>query len=104
MNSSTLRGFVLCVAAMTLLVTARSNGQGRSWWNAGSGERLPALSAYPNASGALGVLNTSGAVDTKGHPFFEALGSNGRANRIGPASLGRCAGTAKIWETQSHSD
>jgi len=79
MNSSTLRGFVLCVAAMTLLVTARSNGQGRSWWNAGSGERLPALSAYPNASGALGVLNTSGAVDTKGHPFFEALGSNGRA-------------------------
>ena len=34
---------------------------------------------YPNAHGQLGILNTSGAVETKGHPFFEPIGGNGRA-------------------------
>ena len=79
MNSSTLYRVVLCGAAALLLVTARTHGEGRSWWNAGSGERMSALSEYANENGALGVLNTSGAVDTKGHPFFEPLGPNGRA-------------------------
>ena len=27
----------------------------------------------------LGVLNTTGAIETKGHPFFEPIGRNGRA-------------------------
>jgi hypothetical protein len=39
---------------------------------------LPAEALYSNASGALGVLNTAGTVDTRDHPFFAALGSNGR--------------------------
>jgi hypothetical protein len=34
---------------------------------------------YPNAHGQLGLPNASGLVDTKGHPFFEPIGTNGRA-------------------------
>src|SRR5215468_4021269 len=40
---------------------------------------MPAYAVYPNSWGEVGILNTSGAVDTKGHPFFEPIGSNGRA-------------------------
>jgi hypothetical protein len=34
---------------------------------------------FENAIGRLGVLNASGPIDTAGHPFFEAIGSNERA-------------------------
>ena len=34
---------------------------------------------FENALGRLGVLNVSGPIDTAGHPFFEAIGSNARA-------------------------
>jgi hypothetical protein len=34
---------------------------------------------YGDPSGQLRLLNTSGAVETNGHPFFTPLGSNGRA-------------------------
>jgi len=78
-SGTILRRVVVCVAVALVLVTARSNGQARSWWHAGSGERLPPVATYPNATGSLGVLNASGTVDTKGHPFFEPLGPNGRA-------------------------
>jgi hypothetical protein len=49
------------------------------WWFPGSGETLPAEVNYANSFGELGVLNLSGPVDTKGHAFFEPIGSNGRA-------------------------
>ena len=49
------------------------------WWEPGSGERMQAFTTYPNPAGHLGVLNGDGAVETAGHPFFEPLGSNGRA-------------------------
>ena len=49
------------------------------WWSPGEGTRLPAYVTYPNAWGEVGILNTAGAVDTKGHPFFEPIGQNGRA-------------------------
>jgi hypothetical protein len=48
------------------------------WWAPGDGRPLPAEAAYPNATGALGILNTAGTLDTRGHPFFEPLGTNGR--------------------------
>jgi hypothetical protein len=48
------------------------------WWEPGDERPLPAQVDYPNALGSFGLLNSSGEVDTKGHPFFEALGSNGR--------------------------
>jgi hypothetical protein len=40
---------------------------------------LPVEAYYENAAGELGILNTSGDVATRGHPFFTALGPNGRA-------------------------
>jgi hypothetical protein len=49
------------------------------WWSPGEGTPLPPLLTYPNAHGQIGILNSSGVVETKGHPFFEAIGSNGRA-------------------------
>src|SRR5688572_23333667 len=49
------------------------------WWEPGRGIALPSSKNYDNASGQLRLLNRSGDVETKGHPFFTALGSNGRA-------------------------
>ena len=37
----------------------------------GQGTPLPVYATYPNDQGELGVLNTSGSVETKGHPFFD---------------------------------
>ena len=49
------------------------------WWDASRGMPLPASKAFGDPSGQLRLLNTSGAVETNGHPFFTPLGSNGRA-------------------------
>jgi len=49
------------------------------WWEEGDGRPMNEFTMYPNRHGALGVLNTAGPVDTKNHPFFEPLGTNGRA-------------------------
>src|SRR3974390_2375031 len=49
------------------------------WWDAHRGMPLPASKTFGDPSGQLRLLNTSGAVETNGHPFFTPLGSNGRA-------------------------
>jgi hypothetical protein len=46
---------------------------------AGAGRILPAYTTFRNPAGTLGVLNTAGPIDTRSHPFFQPLGSNGRA-------------------------
>lgn len=51
----------------------------REWWAPGSGKPFPERLSYPNEYGQLGLVNTSGIVDTVGHPFFEPIGTNGRA-------------------------
>ncbi len=50
----------------------------RPWWTPGEDRPIPATIEYPNALGRSGLVNDSGVVVTDGHPFFEALGSNGR--------------------------
>jgi hypothetical protein len=40
---------------------------------------LPAESLQNDPSGAVGLINTAGPITTKGHPFFEPIGANGRA-------------------------
>lgn len=40
---------------------------------------LPEIDDYANEHGRFGLLNESGPVKTAGHPFFEPLGTNGRA-------------------------
>jgi hypothetical protein len=64
--------------ASSMRVEAQSQTAGR-WWAPGDGRTLPATADYENPDGTLGILNTAGAVDTKGHPFFEPIGTNGRA-------------------------
>src|SRR5690348_15044575 len=50
-----------------------------SWWAPGDVRTLPALATYADPFGEVGVLSASGPVPTRGHPFFEPLGQNGRA-------------------------
>jgi hypothetical protein len=49
------------------------------WLAAGAGSVLPALTRYQNAWGQIEVLNAGGAINTRGNPFFEPMGTNGRA-------------------------
>lgn len=49
------------------------------WWAPGEDRTWPEALDYPNANGTLRTLITGGPVQTRGHPFFEPLGSNGRA-------------------------
>ncbi|MBO9669505.1 MAG: hypothetical protein J7485_03205 [Sphingobium sp.] len=74
------------VATSTLKGQSADYGHGTNaaqespdWWAPGSGTELPAFAVYGNASGHVGVLNAGGPVETRGHPFFEPIGSNGRA-------------------------
>jgi cytochrome c551/c552 len=54
-------------------------GPSRLWWDAGADTLLPWEEDYENPGGQVGIRNTSGAVHTGGHAFFQALGANGRA-------------------------
>ena len=49
------------------------------WIEAGKGGVFPAEINIANVHGRLGILNSAGEINMKGHPFFEPLGSNGRA-------------------------
>src|SRR5690242_15204483 len=59
--------------------SGRSYGPGQIWWDAGHHGILPWEETYDNPDGQLSILNKTGAIHTDDHPFFEALGSNGRA-------------------------
>jgi hypothetical protein len=61
------------------VVLAAASGPSTSWWAPGQGTPLPAFTTYDDDRGQLGVLNVSGQLETKGHPFFEPIGTNGRA-------------------------
>ncbi|HET6564935.1 MAG TPA: hypothetical protein VFG52_05935, partial [Xanthomonadales bacterium] len=54
-------------------------GGERRWWSPGEGTPLAAFTPYPNSLGLFGLVNVDGPVVTAGHPFFEPIGSNGRA-------------------------
>jgi hypothetical protein len=69
-----LRRRAVAVAALALA----GNAAAGEWWAPGDGRPLGNEAYYENAAGVLGILNTSGTIDTRGHPFFEPLGGNGR--------------------------
>lgn len=75
-----LLGSVALLGAQADSQTATASVRPHTWWvEAGSWVSLPNEMLFENPLGRLGVLNTSGPIDTKGHPFFEAIGANGRA-------------------------
>lgn len=49
------------------------------WWSPGDGHPFPATATYQNDAGSISTVNAAGETATAGHPFFTALGSNGRA-------------------------
>ena len=51
----------------------------RPWWDPARGAPLAASKEWEDASGRFRLLNKSGEVETKDHPFFTPLGSNGRS-------------------------
>jgi hypothetical protein len=81
-------GIRLALIAAVALLSAplfaqRSEGTGdpvsAPWWSPGDDQVLAASVEYSNPHGAVGLINAAGSIDTDGHPFFEPIGSNGRA-------------------------
>jgi hypothetical protein len=68
----------LLAMLIAVALPASSQVQPR-WMEPGKGGIFPAEIQFDDPLGQLGVVNASGPVDTKGHPFFEPLGANGRA-------------------------
>lgn len=54
------------------------NGPDR-WWAPGEARRFLETLDYDDPYGKIGLYNSNGAFETKGHPFFEPIGKNGRA-------------------------
>lgn len=69
----------MALAAVALAAAAKGTYVKSSWWEPGQGGVMPAVVDFKDPRGALGVINASGAFETKGHPFFTPLGTNGRA-------------------------
>jgi hypothetical protein len=71
-----------CAAALTVATTAAAQLYGagdRRWWSPGEDRILPRTSDHGNEYGTLRTLNVAGDLPVKDHPFFTALGTNGRA-------------------------
>lgn len=75
----TLAAVCLAVVLVCSNTLAAQGERTNPWWSPGDGRMLPATADYANQDGSLGILNTAGAIETKGHPFFEPIGTNGRA-------------------------
>ncbi len=67
------------IAATSALVMQGQQSPANNWVNANSAGTLPAEMEFGTPTGRVGVLLASGPVKMDGHPFFTALGSNGRA-------------------------
>ncbi|MBS1876564.1 MAG: hypothetical protein JSU00_25335 [Acidobacteria bacterium] len=63
----------------SLAVAQSSYNESHRWWNSNQDEILPWDSEYDNPTGQLRISNRNGSFRTGNHPFFKALGSNGRA-------------------------
>ena len=70
-------GLVLAIVAGAGLAVGA--GPPDRWWRAGEGRVFPSSLDYDDPDGALRVLLVGGPLNTRDHPFFEALGPNGRA-------------------------
>jgi cytochrome c peroxidase len=66
------RSVFICVCALVLALIAGAGGAGVAFGND------PNLEAFPNPSGAHRTFTARGSIDTN-NPFFQSLGTNGRA-------------------------
>lgn len=70
---------LLCAGVLMRGQSGRSYSLGADWWEPGRGAVFPLEEEYDNPSGQVRILNANGMIRPEGHPFFEALGTNGRA-------------------------
>jgi hypothetical protein len=56
-----------------------TQAQSDAYWRANDDRSFPARLDYENGLGVVSTINIAGATPTLGHPFFTALGTNGRA-------------------------
>ena len=70
---------MLASATILSAQSVHSYGPDHIWWEAGQGGMLPWEETYDNPVGEVGIVNTTSAITTDGHPFFTSLGTNGRA-------------------------
>lgn len=76
-----IRHLVLATAtaAFAAAVAVAQTAAPDRWWKPGEGRIFPAQLDYPDGNGTLRLLLDGGAIATKDHPFFTAIGPNGRA-------------------------
>ncbi|MEO8307996.1 MAG: hypothetical protein ABI616_08140 [Pseudomonadota bacterium] len=70
---------VVTLCAALALPPATAADTPNRWWGPGDGRQFPSTVDYTNSLGSLRVLLSGAPLETKGHPFFEPLGENGRA-------------------------
>ncbi len=81
MKTLFLKALLLSQALLVSLMTVADTEDYSSdaqWWSPGEERVFPQYSEYKNTSGRLGIINLNGPINTAEHPFFQALGSNGR--------------------------
>lgn len=74
-----LAAFTVVAAAAQTSHEAPATEPADAWRSPDSGRTLERQTLYPNAHGLSTTLHAKGPVDTRNHPFFTALGRNGRA-------------------------
>jgi hypothetical protein len=67
------------VLSGSLLAAATRKPEPDRWWQPSEGRVFPVSLDYPDPTGRVRLLLANGPLDTKGHPFFTAIGPNGRA-------------------------
>jgi hypothetical protein len=75
----TLGGVCALAAAQQPPVKTAMNSPSFAWWAPDDGKTITRQIDYFNDAGMLRTLLSGGPLDTKGHPFFSAQGSTGRA-------------------------
>ena len=70
---------IMTVVGVIFATAHAADYDDRRWWPPDDGRVFPPVVEYSNEHGALRTLNIAGPTETRGHPFFTPLGSNGRA-------------------------
>jgi hypothetical protein len=72
-------GLIAAILGLWIFYATANAGAPYTWIEPGQNIVLPAEMQFDDPLGQLGIVNASGPVNTKGHPFFEPIGANGRA-------------------------
>lgn len=79
MNHRAWRAAALATLVIPVASISQNTVYQDRWWAPGQDRSFPAELNYQNDDGTLQTLLGGGPIQTKGHPFFEPLGRNGRA-------------------------